>query len=94
MIYFPFMTKIILCVQLATRCSFKINQNMGFFNKKPFGGPRFFVPKRGAIEGWCGGGDSSFRVGGAVAWGAVGKGGMVRVVQLPATTYVVEWHPI
>ena len=57
MIYFPFMTKIILYVQLATLCSHKKSQNMGLFNKKPFGGARFFVPKRGAIErggGWGG----------------------------------------
>ena len=39
MIYFPFMTKIILYVQVATFCSHKISQNMGFFNKKPFEGP-------------------------------------------------------
>ena len=32
MIYFPFMTKIILCVQLETLYNPKISQNMGFFN--------------------------------------------------------------
>ena len=47
MIYFPCMTKIILYVQLATFGSHKISENMGFFNKKPFEGPRFFVPERG-----------------------------------------------
>ena len=45
MIYFPF--KIVLYLQLATLCSHKISQNMGFFNKEPYGGPRFFVPERG-----------------------------------------------
>ena len=62
MTYFPFMTKIILCIQLATLCSSKISQNMGFFNKKPFAGPRFFILERGAID--RGGHDSSFWVGG------------------------------
>ena len=69
MIYFPFMTKIILNVQLATLRSSKISQNMGFFNKKPFGGPRFFVTGRG-------GHDSSFRWGGGAL--ARGGGGMSR----------------
>ena len=50
MIYFPFMTKTILYVRMATLCSHKISQNMGFFNKNPSGGPRFFFPKRGAID--------------------------------------------
>ena len=73
MIYFPFMTKIILCVQWATFGSSKINQNTGFFNKKSFGGPRFFVPKRGAID--TGGHDSSFWLGGHWHGGGIGKGG-------------------
>ena len=40
MIFIRFMTKIILYVP-----------NMGLFNKKPFRGPRFFIPKMGAIDG-------------------------------------------
>ena len=48
---------------------------MGFFNKKPFGGPRFFVRERGAID--KGGHDSSFRVGGSGigGGGGIGRGG-------------------
>ena len=62
MTYFPFMTKIILCVQLATLCSSKISQNIGFFHRKPFRGRRVYVPERGAI-GMGGGG------------GGIGQGG-------------------
>ena len=38
MMYVPFMTKILLYVQLATFCSHKTSQNMGLFYKKPFRG--------------------------------------------------------
>ena len=50
MIYFPFMTKIILCIQLATLCNHKISQTMGFFNKSPFGGQNSSFPKGGPID--------------------------------------------
>ena len=77
MINFPFITKMILYVQLATLCSHKTSQNMGFFNKIFFRGPRFFVPERGPID--KGGHDSSFRGGGALAWGgALARGGGSR----------------
>ena len=60
-IYFPFMTKIILCVQLATTSSSKISQNMGFFDKNPSGDQDSSFLKGGAID--RGGHDSSFRLG-------------------------------
>ena len=73
LVHFPFMSKIVLYVELATLCSHKVSQNMGFFNKNPFGGPRFFVPEWGAID--RGDHGSSFRVGGALAWEGHRQGG-------------------
>ena len=62
----PLHDQIILYLQMATMCNHKISQNMGFFTKKPFKGPKFFNPERGAID--TGGHDSSFR-------GGIGGGG-------------------
>ena len=57
---------------------------MGFINKKPFGGPRFFAPERGAID--RGGHDSSFRVVGPLAWG-----GAIGIWGGGAVGYLI-WH--
>ena len=70
MIYFTFRTKIITYVQLATLCSHKMSQNMGFFNKKPFGGPLTGGPMI-----------LHSVLGGPMAWGGHWQGGgMVAIV--------------
>ena len=50
---------------------------MGFFNKKPFEGPRFFNPERGAIDRGGGGMILHSRWGGGIGMGGalVGGGG-------------------
>ena len=50
MIYIHFITQIILYVELVSLWSHKISQNIGFFNKNSWGGPRFFFSKAGAID--------------------------------------------
>ena len=76
MIYFPFMSKIILCVELATLCSSKQAKTWDSSTKNPSGGQdSLFLKGGGGIDE--GGGMILHSGGGGGHWdgGAIGKGG-------------------